>query len=68
MDGPVRDRRLAAVQRSYTPARLSNDTLMSVYERVVQVRLFVDNALESPGAEAPDSESPVLVLTGGQYA
>jgi len=68
MDGPACVRRFTVVQRSHAPTRLSDDTLMSVYERVVQVRLCVENALESPGAEAPDSEPAVLVLTGGQHA
>ena len=68
MDGPTHDRRLASVQRSYAPSRLSDDTLMSVYERVVQVRGVVEEVSESPGVDVPGSEPPRLVLTGGQHA
>jgi hypothetical protein len=68
MDGPVRDRRLGWVQRSYAPTRLSDDTLTSVYERACQARLVVAEVSESPGVDIPDSELPLLVLTGGQHA
>ena len=68
MDGPTRDGRLALVQRSYAPTRLSDDTLTSVYERVVQAGRVVAEATESPGVVVPGSESPLLFLTGGQHA
>ena len=68
MDGPARDRRLCSVQRSYAPTRLSDDTLTGVYDRVCQVRLVAADVSESLGADVPDSEFPLLVLTGGQHA
>jgi len=68
MDGPARDIRLRSVQRSYAPTRLSDDTLMSIYDRVFQARLIVEEASESLGVDVPASESPLLVLTGGQHA
>lgn len=68
MDGPVCGRRLAAVQRSYAPTRLAEDTLTSVYERVVHVRLVAEEISESAGLDVPGSESAALVLTGGQHA
>ena len=67
MDGTAHDRRLASVQRSYAPTRLSDDTLTSVYERVFQIRFVVAEALEADGREPPDSDSPLLLLTGGQH-
>jgi hypothetical protein len=68
MDGPARDRRLALVQRAYAPTRLSDDTLTNVYERVFQVRLVIEETPESHSVDVPDSESPLLVLTGGRHA
>lgn len=68
MDGPARDRRLASVQRSYAPGRLSDDTLTSVYERVVHVHRVVEEVSEAPGVDVPGSEPPHLVRTGGQHA
>ena len=68
MDGPARDCRFGSVQRSYATTRLSDDALTSVYERVCQVRLAVEEVSPSPGVEVSGSESPLLVLTGGQYA
>ena len=68
MDGPARDNRLALVQRSYAPTRLSDDTLSNVYERVFQARRVVPEDLDSPGDDVPGSLSPVLLLTGGQHA
>jgi hypothetical protein len=67
MDGPARDRRLGSVQRAYAPTRLSDDTLTSVYERVCQARCVVEEVSASPGVDVSGSESPLLVLTGGQY-
>ncbi len=68
MDGPARDPRLASVQRSYAPTRLSDDTLMDVYDRVFQARLVVEEVAESLGVDLPASASSLLVLTGGQHA
>jgi hypothetical protein len=68
MDGPARDPRLALVQRAYAPTRLSDDTLTGVYDRVVQVRLVVEEVSEALGVDEPPSESSLLVLTGGQHA
>jgi hypothetical protein len=68
MDGPARDPRLASVQRSYAPTRLSDDTLMGVYDCVFQPRPVVEEVSESCGMDLPVSESSVLVLTGGQHA
>jgi hypothetical protein len=68
MESPADDRRLRAVQRSYAPTRLSDDTLTSVYERVCQARRVVAEVSASPGVDVPGSESPLLVLTGGQHA
>jgi hypothetical protein len=68
MDGPARDPRLALVQRSYAPTRLSDDTLTGVYDRVVQARRVVEEVSEALGMDEPASESSLLVLTGGQHA
>jgi hypothetical protein len=68
MDGPARDPRFGLVQRSYAPTRLSDDTLTSVYDRVVQARMVVDEVSEAPGVDVPASESSLLVLTGGRHA
>jgi hypothetical protein len=68
MDGPVRDPRLALVQRSFAPTRLSADALTGVYDRVFHVRPVVEEDSEALGVDEPASESPLLVLTGGQHA
>jgi len=67
MDGPARDPRLRLLQRTYAPTRLSDDSLSSVYDRVVAARLVVEEASESIGVDVPASESSLLVLTGGQH-
>ena len=68
MEGRARDPRLASVQRSYAPTRLSDDTLMGVYDRLVQARLVVEEVAEACAVDVPASESSLLVLTGGQHA
>lgn len=68
MEGPARDPRLASVQRSYAPTRLSDDMLRGVYDRVFQARLVVEDISESLGVDVSASESSPLVLTGGQHA
>ena len=68
MDGSARVRPLGPVQRSYAPTRLSDDTLTSVYDRVVQARLVVTEVSEARSVDTPVSEAPLLVLTGGQHA
>jgi hypothetical protein len=68
MEGRARDPRLASVQRSYAPTRLSDDTLMGVYDRLVHVRLIVEDVSETRAVDRPVSASPLLVLTGGQHA
>ncbi len=68
MDGSARVRRFGSVQRSYAPTRLSDDTLTSVYDRVVQARLVVADVSEARSVDMPVSEAPPLALTGGQHA
>ncbi len=68
MEGRARDSRLTLVQRSYAPTRLSDDTLMSVYDRLFQVRPVVEEVSEARTVNGPASESSILVLTGGQHA
>jgi hypothetical protein len=67
MDGPARDPRLALVQRSFAPTRLSEDTVVGVYDRVLEVRMEVEEVSEAFGVDLPPSK-PSLVLTGGQHA
>jgi hypothetical protein len=67
MDGLARDPRLRSVQRSYAPTRLSDDTLMGIYDRVCQARLVDEEVLEL-GVDVPASEPLSFVLTGGQHA
>jgi hypothetical protein len=67
MDGLARDPRLHSVQRSYAPTRLSDDTLMGIYDRVFQARLVDEEVLEL-GVDVPASEPLSFVLTGGQHA
>jgi len=68
MDGPARDPRLGSVQRLYAPTRLSDDTLMGVYDRVCQACPVVMEVPESLGVDVPTTELPVLVPTGGRHA
>ena len=68
MEGRARDPRFASVQRSYAPTRLSDDTLMGVYDRLVHARLVVEEVAEARAVDVPASESPLLVPTGGQHA
>jgi hypothetical protein len=68
MEGRARDPRLASVQRSYAPTRLSDDTLMDVYDRLLQARLVVEEVSEARAVNVPVSEFPLLVLTGGPHA
>ena len=68
MEGRARDPRFASVQRSYAPTRLSDDTLMGVYDRLVQARPITEDVSEVPAVHRPASESSLLVLTGGQHA
>jgi hypothetical protein len=68
MEGRARDPRLASVQRLYAPTRLSDDTLMGVYDRLVQARPVPAEVSETRAVDGPVSESSLLVLTGGQHA
>jgi hypothetical protein len=68
MDGPACDPRLALVQRSYAPTRLSDDALTGVYDRVLHARPVVEEVSEALGMDEPASEPSLLVLTGGQHA
>jgi len=68
MEGRARDPRFASVQRSYAPTRLSDDTLMGVYDRLVQARPITEDVSEVPAVDRLASESSLLVLTGGQHA
>jgi hypothetical protein len=66
MDGPARDPRLVWVQRSYALSRLSEDTLVGIYDRVLQVRLVGEEVSEMLGTDGHVLSLPVL--TGGQHA
>ena len=68
MEGRARDPRFASVQRLYAPTRLSDDTLMGVYDRLVQARPVPAEVSEARAVDGPASESSLLVLTGGQHA
>ena len=67
MDGAARDPRLASVQRSYAPTRLSDDMLTSVYDRLFQARLVVEEVSKARAVDVPATESSLFVLTGGQH-
>ena len=68
MEGRARDPRFASVQRLYAPTRLSDDTLLGVYDRLVHARPVPAEVSEAPSVDGPASESSLLVLTGGQHA
>jgi hypothetical protein len=67
MEGPARAPRFAAVQRSFTPTRFSEDTLLSVYDRVLQVRSTREEVSAALEENVFSCAAPVLVLTGGQH-
>jgi hypothetical protein len=68
MEGRARDPRFASVQRLYAPTRLSDDTLMGVYDRLAQARPVPAGVSETHAVDGSAAESSLLVLTGGQHA
>lgn len=63
MDGP--SRKLAIrVQRAYVPNRLSEQTLLGVYERLLQV-LTKDTGWKEQVTESTRSDPLPLTTTGG---
>jgi hypothetical protein len=67
MDGLARDPRLRLVQRSYAPTRLSDQTLMGIYDRIFQARL-VDEEVSELASDVSNSAIFSFVMTGGQHA